>query len=183
MKIRVSNSSFRSSSLLNTITYLARSSRVAAAVKDGSLAFVDKLPPRDWRQSDWNYETDQLQYYLAYSNSSTENPEDLFSLARGREVTAENLKEEARPLQARAHILRRRAFILTAEGIHYRCSRYCEEAEILEGEAEYLEKEADRILDEAYACYDEAEYFRHKAEDCIREEDYISKWEELYDMI
>lgn len=174
---------FRSSSILNTCSYLARSSRIATAVKKGTLSSVDKLPPRDWRQSAWNYEEDPLQYYLAYSNSGQYCPDDLESAARGREVTAELLKEEARPLQARAHILRRRAFVLTAEGIHYRCRRYHEEASLLEEEAEDLEKEAETLLDNAYDNYDTMHSLLHEAEAIRREEDFISKWEELYDMI
>lgn len=183
MKKAISSRRVMNSSILNTCSYLARSSRIATAVKNGSLAFVDKLPPRDWRQSAWNYEADPLQYYLAYSNSGQYCPDDLESAARGREVTAENLKEEAAPLQARARILRRRAFVLTCEGINYKCRRYHQEAAILEEEAEDLEKEAETLLDNAYDNYDTMHYFRHEAEAIRREEMYVSKWEELYDMI
>lgn len=172
-----------SSSLLNTYTYLARSRRVAAAIKDGSLSFVDKLPPKDWRNASWNYEADRLQYYLTYSNSGHTCPEELLSAARGREVTAELLEEEAAVLTARAATLSRRADILERQFYQYRSKRYWEEAYNLREEIEYLEAEAANNLDNAADCRDTAEFFRYEAENVFKEELYISKWEELYDMI
>ena len=188
--------SLNNSAFLNTCTYLARSQRLVTATEagDGSTWYLDKVLPRDWTHT-WTSDTDPLQYTLLYSNSHT-SPEDLLSAARGRLVTAENLEEEAVDLEdaaeedrARARILRRRARILEEQASLYgpiyarQAGLLYEKAEELIASANDLEDDASRNFNRASECRRNAEFFECEAEDVLREELYISKWEELYDMI
>ena len=188
--------SLNSSAIRNTYTYLARSKRLVAATEagDGSTWHLDKVPPRDWTHT-WTSDTDPLQYTLLYSNSHT-SPEDLLSAARGRLVTAENLEEEAVDLEdaaeedrARARVLRRRARILEEQARLYGpvyarfAGQLYEEAEDLIASASDLEDNASCNFNRASECRRNAEFFECEAEDVLREELYISKWEALYDMM
>lgn len=126
--ISISKSSLRSSSFLNTVTYLSRSSRLATAAKKDRMVQLDRTVKfrlgTDWmgRPIVWlDSEADRLQYYLAYSNSEQYCSEDLLYLSRNLAITAENLEEAA-----------------------------------------YLEAEAKAIFEE---------------------DRYISRWEEIYDMM
>lgn len=186
--------SLNSSAIRNTCTYLSRSRRLVKATEagDGRTWFLDKTV--DWTRP-WSYDTDQLQYTLLYCNSHC-SPEDLLSAARGRLVTAENLEEEARDLQntaeedrTRARVLRRRARILEEQAHLYGpiyarlAGQFYEEARDLEAFAEDLEASASCNCDNAADCRRTAEYFEYEAEEVLKEELLISRWEELYDMI
>ena len=179
--IRISSSrralSLNNSAIRNTATYLSRSTRIA----DDKNAIMDRHLPDHTRP--WADQVDRLQYFMRYSNSGQYCPEDLLSLSRGREVTAENLEEGAFTMKARASVLSHRADLLQEQSVRYWCARYYEDACTLREEAEWLEEEADRDFNRAAECRRAAEYFWYEAERILREEDYISKWEELYDMI
>lgn len=123
-----------------------------------------------------------LTYLSRYSNSSLYNPEDFFSLSRGREVTAENLEAEAVALQTRVSILQTRVSILLKQAYEYRSKRYSEDASLLYKEAASLEEEATRLLNMATDLRRQAE-FKYEAEAVFEEDRYISKWEEIYDMM
>lgn len=187
--ISISKSSLRSSSFLNTCTYLARSSRIAAAAKKDQVQLDRTVKFRlgtDWRGRyvAWlDSEADRLQYCLAYSNSEQYCSEDLKSLARGREVTAENLEATASTLQTRAAKIAARATILIKQFHQYRSNQYWEAASLLREEVKYLEEEATRLLDTATDLHEQAEYFKYEAENVLKEDLLISKWEELYDMM
>lgn len=179
-----------SSSILNTTTYLARSSRIATAAKKNHTVQLDRTVKfrlgSDWmgRPVAWaDSEVDRLQYCLAYSNASLYNPEDLKSMGRGREVTAENLEAEASILKTRAAKIAARVSILMDQFHQYRSKRYWEAASLLTEEVEYLEEEATRLLDMASDLREQAEYFKYEAEAILEEEKYVSKWEELYDLM
>lgn len=126
--ISISKSSLRSSSFLNTVTYLSRSSRLATSIKAGQMVRLDRTAKfrlgTDWmgKPIAWlDSEVDRLQHYLTCSNSEQYCSEDLLYLSRNLAITAENLEEAA-----------------------------------------YLEAEAKAIFDEDL---------------------YVSKWEEIYDIM
>lgn len=185
----------RSSSLLNTLTYLTRSRRLVTATEAGDGSWcLDKLPPRDWTQT-WQYGTDPLQYRMLYSSSHS-SPADLLAAAKGRLVMAENLDEEAANLEAaaeekrsRARVLRRRARILEKQAHLYGpiyarlAGQFYEEARDLDVLAEDLESEASCKYDNASDCRRTAEFFECEAEEVLEEELFISRWEEFYDVI
>lgn len=188
--IRISKSVLSSSSFRNSCAYLARSSRLAAVAKKDHMVRLDQTikfrPATDWlgRSVAWaDSETDTLQYYLAYSNSSLYNPEDLKSMGRGREVTAENLEATASTLQTRAAKIAARASVLMDQFHQYRSKRYWEAGRLLMEEVEYLEEEATRLLNTATDLREQADFYYGEAEAILEEEKYISKWEELYDMM
>lgn len=155
-----------SSSILNTTTYLARSRRIAAEAQKDRVVLLDRL-----------------QYCLAYSNAEKYCFEDLHYLGRGREVTAENLEATASALQTRAAKIAARASILMDQFHQYRSKQYWEAGRLLMEEVEYLEEEAGRLLEAATDLRRQADFYYGEAEVILEEEKYISKWEELYDLM
>lgn len=182
-KIHVSHIS---SSDLNTLSYVARAERIANAVKDGRLSFVDKLPPRDWRQSDWNYEVDRLQYIMAYSNAESHSPhwiENLRSAAQGRAIVAERLEEEAARKREWAERLKDRAKVLEHYAVVYNSRRYRKDATLYLEEAAELLHEARMYEEEAFSHQDTADYWFAEADMAERDSMLLSRWEEIYDMM
>lgn len=177
------------SSLLNTATYLARSSRIAAAAKKDQVQLDRTVKFRlgtDWmgRSVAWtDSEADRLQYCLAYSNADRYCSEDLLSLARGREVTAERMEEEAASLKTRAAKIAARASILIRQFHQYQSKQYWEAASLLTDEVEDLEEEAGRLFEAATDLRKQADFYYGEAKAGLEEERYVSKWEEIYDMM
>lgn len=168
--ISISKSSLRSSSFLNTVTYLSRSSKLATAAKKDHMVQLDRTikfrRATDWmgRPMAWtDSEVDRLQYCLAYSNSEQYCSEDLLYLSHEYKIKAENLKEKARALTTRISYL---------------------EQDIVHKELAFLmNEEATNLNEEATNLNEKADFFHSEAIRLAYEEEYISRWEEIYDMM
>ena len=68
-----------------------------------------------------------MQYILAYSNNNLhQNPDDIFSLAKGKAVTAEIMREEAEKYSKLAENCRNKARTLRYDAAVYKCDVYRE---------------------------------------------------------
>lgn len=177
--IRISKSVLSSSSFRNSCAYLSRSARIAS---DKNVC-MDRTLPDHTRP--WADQADRLQYYLRYSNChiSPDFAENFMSAAQGRVVKAELMEEEASALQTRASILRRRAETLQVQSVLFSCRRYLEDAHVLSEEAEFFENEASYLYDNAADYRRTADQLYWSAVEADREDAYISRWEEIYDMM
>lgn len=187
---RRSNRSLNSSAVRNSLAYVIRAKRISAPGTDTRISSLDtvKRVSKCWdawgnRKVYITEDYDQLQYILAYSNNNLhQNPDDIFSLAKGKAVTAENMWEEAEECSKLAENCRKKARTLQYDAAVYKCSVYREYAVMYEEDAEYYDSEAQRYCDWATDMERAADYFQYEAENMVREEEFVSGWESWLDM-
>lgn len=190
MKAISSRRSLNSSAVRNSLAYVMRAKRISAPGTDTRLGSLDTIKRVSKCWDTWGnrkvYITedyDRLQYVLAFSNNNLhQNPDDIFSLAKGKAVTAENMWEEAEEYSKMAEKCRKKAETLRHNATMYNCSVYREYAAIYEEDAEYYDGEARRYCDWATEQEKAAEYFQYEAENMVKEEAYVSGWESWLDM-
>ena len=190
MKAIVSSrrSSFiNASSTRNSLAYVLRSRRIAEPKTNTRISSLDtvKRIKKCWTtRGEGVYvhrDYDKLQYILAYSNLD-KNPADLYSLSRGKAVTAERLHEESDEYSLLARLYRHKAKTCQYNAIQYNCKKYFKYAAEYEEDAEYYENEAQRHYDWALEMERAAEFFQYEAEELEEEEAYVSGWESWLDI-
>lgn len=182
--------SLNSSSTRNSLAYVMRSRRIAAPGTDTRLDKLDTVKKISKCWDAWgkmgiyvHEEYDRLQYVLAFSNNNLhKNPDDIFSLARGKAITAENMVEEAEEYSKIAAKCRKKAETLRGDAAAYSCNIYREYATVYEEDAEYYDSEAQRYYEWASDMERAADYFQYEAENMVEEEKFVSGWESWLDM-
>lgn len=182
--------SLNSSSTRNSLAYVMRAKRIAAPGTDTRLDKLDTVKKISKCWDAWgkmgtyvHKEYDRLQYVLAFSNNNLhKNPDDIFSIAKGKAVTAGNMWEEADGYSKMAAKYRRRAERLWIDARVYNCSMYKKYAKEYEAEAEEYEAEAQRYYEWASDMERAADYFQYEAENMVEEEKFVSGWESWLDI-
>lgn len=181
------SSSLNSSAVRNSLTYVLRSERIASSKTNTRLSSLDTVEriKKCWTtRGEGVYvhrDYDKLQYILAYSNLD-KNPADLYSLSRGKAVTAERLHEESDEYSLLAKLYRQRAKTCRYDAIQHNCKKYFKYAAEYEEDAEYYADEAQRYYDWALEMKRAAEFFQYEAEELEEEEAYVAGWENWLDM-